>query len=294
MSTSTPMHVVLGATGRVGSAVAGALLDRGERVTVVTRDPRRAESFARRGAAVAVADVRDADALRAVLRRGQRAFLLMPPADPATDTVAEERRTMAAIARAVEGAGLEKVAVQSTYGAQPGDGLGDLGVLHALEQAVAATGVPTRVVRGAYFMSNWDFALETARQTGEIPSLLPAELALPMVAPVDLGRIAARWLVDDEDHAGVHHVEGPAPYSAADVARAAAAALGRDIRVVETPRAQWVATFLGLGFSPSAAESYARMTATVVDGAFERPEAPERGPTTLAAYVAARLRQQEA
>lgn len=290
MSTSTPMHIILGATGRVGSAVAGALLDRGERVTVVTRDPRRAERFAGRGAAVAVADVRDADALRAALRRGQRAFLLMPPADPATDTVAEERRTTAAIARAVEGAGLERVVVQSTYGAQPGDGLGDLGVLHALEQAVAATGVPTCVVRGAYFMSNWDFALEGARQTGELPSLFPAELALPMVAPVDLGRIAARWLVEEGDHGGVHHVEGPAAYSAADVARAAAAALGRDVRVAETPRVRWREAFRALGFSPSAADSYARMTAIVVDGAFERPEAPERGPTTLGEYVAARVR----
>ncbi|ACG72307.1 NmrA family protein [Anaeromyxobacter sp. K] len=288
------MHVVLGATGRVGSAVAAALLDRGERVTVVTRDPRRAEPLARRGASVAAADVRDADALRAVLRGAQRAFLLMPPADPATDTVAEERRTTAAIARAVECAGLEKVVVQSTYGAQPGDGLGDLGVLYALEQAVAATGVPTCVVRGAYFMSNWDFALETAREAGVLPSFFPAELALPMVAPVDLGRIAARWLVEEGDHAGVHHVEGPTPYSAADVARAAAAALGRDVRAVETPRARWVETFRAMGFSPSAADSYARMTATVVDGAIERPSAPSRGPTPLAGYVAARLRQQGA
>ncbi|WP_041453332.1 NAD(P)H-binding protein [Anaeromyxobacter dehalogenans] len=285
------MFIALGATGRVGSAVAIALLDGGEQVTVVTRDPRRAEPFARRSAAVAVADVRDADALRAVLRRGRRAFLLMPPADPAGDTVVEERRAMQAIARAVDGAGLEKVVVLSTYGAQPGEALGDLGVLHALEQAVAGTGVPTCVVRGAYFMSNWDFALELARGEGVVPSLFPPDLALPMVAPADLGRAAARWLVAEGEHAGVHHVEGPAAYSAADVARAASAALGRDVRVVETPRARWVETFRALGFSPSSADSYARMTATVVDGAYERPEAPERGPTTLAEYVARRVRR---
>lgn len=285
------MHVVLGATGRVGSAVATALLDRGERVTVVTRDTHRAEPFARRGAEVAVADVRDADALRAVLRRGRRAFLLMPPADPAGDTVVEERRTAAALARAVEGAGLEKVVVLSTYGAQPGEGLGDLGVLHELEQAVAAAGVPTSVVRGAYFMSNWDHSLETARGEGVVHSLFPPDFALPMVAPVDLGRVAARLLLEDVDHASIHHVEGPTEYSAADVARAFAAALGRDVRVLEIPRAHWGEAFRALGFSPSAADSYARMTATVLDRAYERPDAPERGPTTLAEYVAVLVRR---
>jgi uncharacterized protein YbjT (DUF2867 family) len=117
------MHVILGATGHVGSAVALALLDRREPVTVVTRDERRAEPYTRRGATPAVADVHDADALRAVLARGRSAFLLMPPAEPSTDTVAEERRTVSSIARALEGTSLQKV-VQSTYGAQPGEGIG--------------------------------------------------------------------------------------------------------------------------------------------------------------------------
>jgi uncharacterized protein YbjT (DUF2867 family) len=85
------MHVILGATGHVGLAVAMALLDRHEPVTTVTRDERRAEPFTRQGATPAVADVHDTDALRAVLPRGRSAFLLMPPADPSTDTVAGRR-----------------------------------------------------------------------------------------------------------------------------------------------------------------------------------------------------------
>lgn len=281
------MYIVLGATGHVGSSVAGALLDRGEPVTAVTRDARRAAPLARRGAAVAVADVRDADALRDVLRRGTRAFLLMPPGDPAGDSVAEERRTVAAIARAVGGAGLEKVVVQSTYGAQPGEAIGDLGVLHELERAVAATGVRASVVRGAYYMSNWDGSLASARDAGVVHTLFPPDFTLPMVAPADLGRVAARLLTDAADDVGLHHVEGPSRYSPDDVAHAFGAALGRDVRPVETPRAEWADTFRALGFSPASAASYAAMTRVTIDGAPERPAAPERGPTTLARYVAA-------
>ena len=88
----------------------------------------------------------------------------------------------------------------------------------------------------------------------------------------------------------VHYVEGPTPYTAADLARAFADALGRDVRAVETPRAGWTDAFRALGFSPAAAASYARMTEGTLDGAYGRPAAPERGSTTLAAYVAALVR----
>lgn len=284
------MHIILGATGHVGSAVAMALLDQGEAVTVVTRDARRAVPFTRRRAVATVADIHDADALQAVLRRGQSAFLLMPLADPSTDTVAEERRTVASIARAVQGTDLQKVVVQSTYGAQPGEGLGDLAVLYDFERAVAALGVRTSVVRAAYYMSNWDSALATARDQGVVHTFFPPDFALPMVAPADVGHVAARLLTGEIDQTGVRYVEGPTTYSAVDVAQAFARALGRDVRTVETPRSEWLTAFQALGFSPVAAASYARMTAITLDGA-ERPETPERGHTTLAEYVDALVRQ---
>jgi uncharacterized protein YbjT (DUF2867 family) len=279
------MHVILGATGHVGSAVAMALLDQREPVTVVTRDARRAEPFTRRGAVAAATDIHDSDALRAVLRRGRSAFLLMPPADPSTDTVAEERRTVSSIVRALQGTSLQKAVVQSTYGAQPGEGLGDLSVLYEFEQAVTALGLRTSIVRAAYYMSNWDSALGTARDEGVVHTFFPPDFTLPMVAPADVGRVAARLLTEEFEHTGVRYVEGPTEYSADDVARAFAQALGRDVRAVETPRAEWMATFHALGFSFAAATSYARMTAITLEGA-ERPEAPERVATTLTEYIA--------
>lgn len=284
------MHIVVGGTGHVGSAVATALLDRGEPVTVVTRDPRRAEPLTRRGAVAAAADIQDIDGMRTIFQRGRSAFLLMPPADPSTDTVAEERRTIAAIVRAVAGADLRKVVVQSTEGAQPGEGIGDLGVLHEFEQAVTALGMPTSIIRAGYYMSNWDSALQTAHDEGVVHTFFPPEFELPMVAPADIGAVAARLLTEEAAHTGVRNVEGPAPYSAADVAHAFADALGRDVRTVEIPRLQWIATFQSLGFSPAAAVSYARMTGMTLDH-LEQSEAPERGSTTLTEYIDALVRR---
>ena len=48
-----------------------------------------------------------------------------PLADPAGDTDAAEPRTVDTILDALEGSGLEKVVAVSTYGAQPGERIGN-------------------------------------------------------------------------------------------------------------------------------------------------------------------------
>ncbi|QKD02680.1 NmrA family NAD(P)-binding protein [Mesorhizobium loti] len=280
------MHIILGGTGHVGSAAAIALLRQGEAVTIVTRDEAKAAPLAAQGAEVAVADVLDVEALRGVFSRGKRAFLLNPPADPATDTDVQERRTVEAIVAALEGSGLEKVVAQSAYGARAGERVGDLSVLHGLEEKLARQPIPASILRAAYYMSNWDASLETARRDGVVNSLFPADFELPMVAPTDLGEAAARLLREPAGKNGLHHVEGPARYSPADVADAFGDALGKDVRVVSAPREHWVEAFKEVGFSPEAAQSYARMTEVTVDEPYDPATSPERGKVTLERYVA--------
>ena len=286
------MYVILGATGHVGSAAADDLIRAGKPVTVVTRDEEKAASWQSRGAEAAVLDVTDVDALRSAFKRGRRAFLLNPPASPSTDTDVEEHRTFTSIVQALNGSGLEKVVVESTYGAQPGDRIGDLSVLFDFEQALARQPIPVTVLRAAYYMSNWDASLDAAKQ-GVLPTMYPADLMIPMVAPSDLGAAAARLLQEEVEQTGIHYVEGPARYSSNDVAAAFAKALDRHVAVAVTPRDQWQAAYRKLGFSDAAAFAFVRMTAASVDGSFEMPAEPERGTITLDAYIAALVRQDE-
>jgi uncharacterized protein YbjT (DUF2867 family) len=280
------MHIILGGTGHVGSFVARALLEQGEPVTVVTRNPQKSAEWERRGAQVAVADVHDAKALREVLRRGKRLFLLNPPADPSTDTDAEEKRTVASIIAALEGSNLQKIVAESTYGAHAGEQCGDLTILYGLEEALRAQPIPASIIRAAYYMSNWDASLATARDDGVVHSFYPADFKLPMVAPEDLGKAAARLLTEPTEHTGIHYVEGPERYSPADVASVFAALLNKPVKVVTAPRDQWEETFRSLGFSAPAARSYARMTAVTLENRYPVPDAPERGEISLRRYIA--------
>jgi uncharacterized protein YbjT (DUF2867 family) len=286
------MHIILGATGHVGSALAQALLARNEAVTVVTREARKAESLKTKGAHVAEVDVFDVAALHRVIAGGQRLFVLNPPAPPSTDTVAEERRSMHAIVAALEGCKLEKIVAESAYGAQPGDGIGDLGVLYDMEQALQAgsPSTPFSAIRAAYYMSNWDASLQTAREEGKVHSMYPPDFTLPMVAPRDLGEFAAPLMLGPAESSGPHYVEGPERYSPGDVARAFSQALGRPVEVAVTPPAQWEQAFRSLGFSEAAAKSYAAMTRLTLENK-EEPDKPQRGATSLGEYISALVRR---
>ncbi|WP_271506951.1 NAD(P)H-binding protein [Bradyrhizobium sp. CCBAU 11357] len=108
------MFIVIGANGRVGSAVASTLLNAGRPVTAVLHSSNNEADWRKRGAQTVVVDVRNTDALRAVFRTGTRAFLLNPNADVSADTDREEHATVRSIVAAVDGSGLEKVVAAST------------------------------------------------------------------------------------------------------------------------------------------------------------------------------------
>ncbi len=278
------MHIVLGGTGHVGSALAYELLDRGEAVTVTTRDPGKRAEWEARGAQVALVDVHDTQGLHRVLRQGRRLFLLNPPAPVSTDTDALERASLHSILAAIQDSGLEKIVAESTYGARPRERSGDLGILHEMERALAAQPIPFSVLRAAYYMSNWDASLPAVREEGRLRSFLPAEFRLPMVAPRDLGLAAAELMTAPVAQCVLQYVEGPRLYSPSDVASCFASALGREVSVEEVPRDRWVEGFAELGFSRPAAESYADMTAQTVDS-LQLAEHPQRGATTLREHI---------
>ncbi|GAB3711132.1 NAD(P)H-binding protein [Spirosoma flavus] len=287
------MYIILGATGHVGSAVAQSLLDKGEPVTVITHDAKKREAWQQKGAAVAVVNVYDTESLRTIFQQGKRLFVLNPPAPITTDTAEEERRSVQSILAALTDSGLEKIVAESVYAAQPGDRIGDLGVLYELEQGLLKTGIPTSIIRAAYYMSNWDMALATAQQAGQVHTLYPPAFKLPMVAPQDLGAVGARLLQEPVEQTGLHYVEGPERYSSAEVAAAFGVALGKEVKAVETPREAWVSSLQQMGFSGPAAKSMAAMTAITLAQAYELPDDPIRGGITLQMYISALVEQSQ-
>ena len=278
------MFAVLGASGHVGKAVAEHLLKQALPVTVVIHDPQKASDWAIRGASIAVLDIHDTEALARTLKGAERAFLLNPPANPSLNTDQEERETTRSILQAVSKANLKKIVIQSTYGAQEGVHCGDLGVLHEFERGAQQLCTPLCIVRAAYYMSNWLPSLPLAKQTGSFPSLLPSTLKVPMVAPRDVGQLAAKLLSTPINETGIYNIEGPEYYTALEVADSFSRHLSRIISVDAVPSSDWHDYYRAHGFSEEAAHSYANMTGIFVEQRYELPRNAVKGETTLSAY----------
>jgi uncharacterized protein YbjT (DUF2867 family) len=115
--------------------------------------------------------------------------------------------TARTITDALHGSCLEKIVVASTYGAQPGQGIGDLSVLFDFERHAQASGIPTAINRAAYYFTNLDMMHASARK-GVIQTPFPGDMRLPMVSPLDVAKAAAGRLLSDVDDTGMQYVEG--------------------------------------------------------------------------------------
>lgn len=279
------MHIILGGTGNIGSVLASKLLEKGEAVTIISHDEKKKKEWEQKGATVAVVNVLEVDQLMEVFDTGERLFLLNPPADPSTDTAKQEEKTVTAILQALQGSKIRKVVAESTYGAQPGKGIGDLGVLYEMEQALNRMGIPSSVMHGAYYMSNWTFLADRVQQTGKLYSLYPADFKLPMVSPADIGEFGADLMLEPIAQTGNYYIEGPDQYSPGDVAEAFSEALGKPVEVVVIPEADWVSFLQQGGFSHEAAESMAAMTKITLEQDYKTPERPVKGKTTLKEFI---------
>jgi uncharacterized protein YbjT (DUF2867 family) len=279
------MYIILGGTGHVGKAVADELIAQNKKVTVITHNRDKVEQIEKNGAFAVVADVMDADQLRKAFSYGRKLFLLNPPANPKTDTAAVERESLKSILKALEDSGIEKVVAESTVGAQPGNKIGDLGVLYEMEQELQKLPLKLNIIRAGYYYTNWDGFLETAKRTGKIYTMYPPDFKLPMAAPQDIGRFAAGLISSDNDEKEPYDFLSPDDYCANDVAKAFSKALDKPVIAEEIPESGWTDYLKSAGFCDEAAKSMAAMTKITLDKDYRQPKNIQRGITTIDDHV---------
>jgi uncharacterized protein YbjT (DUF2867 family) len=254
-------YVVAGVTGNTGKVVAETLLAQGKSVRVIVREASKGVAWAKRGAAVAVADLSDAAAVAQALDGASGAYLLVPPTFQAPNFRAYQDRISDALVSALQQKQTPHVVVLSSVGAHLPAGNGPIQGIHYLEQRLRPlTGTHSTFLRAAYFMENvaGSFGL---LDKGLFPSFTPADYAFPMVATLDIGRAAASLLLEgppSKGGASVVDIAGPSR-SPSDVARALSTILGKPIQVAEAPVSSAAATLTGFGFPPDLAALYQEM-----------------------------------
>lgn len=240
------MYAITGITGKVGGAVAAALLAAGLPVRAVVRDAAKGNAWATRGCHVALADMNDADALALAFKDSTAVFILPPSEfDPAPD-FAEAIAVIDAVKAALLAARPVKVVCLSTIGAQATQ-TNLLSQRTLMEQALQDLPMPVTFLRPAWFMENARWDVDGAR-AGLISSFLqPLDKPVPMVATSDVGRVAATLLQQSWQGGRVVELSGPRSVSPDDIAATFAAILGHPVRAEAVPRAAWEALFRSQG-----------------------------------------------
>ncbi|MYG51221.1 MAG: NAD(P)H-binding protein [Rhodospirillaceae bacterium] len=283
-----PMYVIAGATGRTGAAAAEALLAGGEPVRVVVRRQEAADAWRARGAEAAIADFLDAEAMTAALAGAAGAYLMTPPLATAADLLAERIPIEANMIAAVRANAVPHVVLLSSIGAHRESGTGQIVGLHRMERKFAEAGIAHTGLRAAYFMENWAAVLAPARANGTLPSFIaPTGLAVEHVSTGDIGRAAARALLDPVRGRRIVAVTGPRAVSPDDVAAALGAVLGRPIAVAPLPRAGWDEIWDGLGWSADRKRLYGEFFEGLNDGrvAYAGDEEMWRGTEEIGAVL---------
>lgn len=241
------MYAITGITGKVGGAMARALLAAGQPVRAVVRDARKGEAWAALGAEVALAGMEDPRALTEAFTGAAAVFILPPSEFDPEPGYPEAKSVIDNVVAALTAARTQRVLCLSTIGA---DAVHDnlLSQRTMMEEALSKLGVPLTFLRPGWFIENalWDVA--SARDNGVIHSFLqPAHKALPMVATQDVGRVAAALIQENWSGTRIVELEGPRRLSPDDLAGAFGNALGRPVRVEPVMRDSWKELFRSQG-----------------------------------------------
>lgn len=277
------MYAVTGATGQTGRQVIHALLERGERVRAILRSPEKAKALEKRAIEIAVADIENPNELNAALDNVRGVYLMRPP-EPrsAGKSVAESYR------EAIEKTDVGRIIVLSSIGAHQPTGTGVIGTLYDLEEELKKAEPTLTFLRASYFLENWLNVMGLVQANGVLPSFLPADFRMPMVAVVDIGKAAAKLLTDGGESRSVVELEGPQLYTANEVAAALGDRLGKEVQVVEIPADKHQEELEGAGIPRPLALELVQMYAGIVDGTVvhETGQPVLRGDTTLERWVA--------
>ena len=232
--------LVIGATGMLGRPVAAALRSASVPVRVLSRDPARASAQLGQGYEIVRGDVSDPASLDRALKGCRGVHVNLRGTSLETIERVEIDGT-AAIARAAQKAGVERLTYLSGAGIEAADPrLLPARIKQGAEAAIRASGVPFTILRATHFMESLDLFVR-----GRHAELLtPQPHKLHYLAAEDYGRQVVRAFEEPDAANKAMTLLGPHPYTMREALDIYVARARPDLTVRELPLA--VARILAL------------------------------------------------
>ena len=234
MAIQTKPILVTGATGQQGGAVARALLVKGQKVRVMTRNPEKAASLAKAGAEIVQGDLTNQAILQMALRGVHGVFAMSTPFEAGMEA---EVRQGIMLADAAKQAGIAHYVYTSVGSAHRNTGIPHFDSKWKVEQHIRQIGLPATILRPVWFMENFT---TFAKPSAEGVLMLPMKPArkLAMVALKDIGEFGAAAFLRPKDFLGQAIDIAGDDLTMPETAALLTKAMGRPIRFQEFPMDQ--------------------------------------------------------
>ncbi len=281
--------VLIGGTGRVGSQVAGLLLNGNHQVTIIARNREKLLPFESRGATIAATSVLDTDALTAALN-GADTVLTMIASNPfATDFFDEQLQQANAQVTAIKNAGIKNVVNLSSNGCHVKTGNGVIEGLSEMEhQLNGLEGVNVLHLRPTFYMENTFYALDLIRHQGIYGLPIRGDKYFPMIATSDVAKVIADKLTaPDFMGKSVLPLLGPKDYCLAEIATEIGKAIGKEsLPYINIPVEDFISGVMAGGGSADFAGRFAALMVATDNGLlnYHTRTAENTTPTTASAF----------
>ena len=249
------MIVITTPTGAIGHQVLEKVLDSGEPIRVIARDPSSLPAHTRQRVEVVQGSHGDIDVVTQAFAGADSVFWLVPP-DPHAESVEAAFVDFARPAcEAFKRQGIKRVVGVSALGRGVTDNAGYVTASLAMDDLIASTGVSYRALTMPSFMDNIFRQVEAIKSQGMFFSPISGDRKLPTCATRDIAAVAAGLLLDHSwSRQDSVPVLGPEDLSNNDMAQIMSEVLGKPVGFQQIPGEAFVARLTGFGMSDAMAQ----------------------------------------
>jgi len=250
------MIVITAPTSQIGRQVLDNVLDAGEPVRVIARDPARLSPRVRERVEVVTGSHGDIDVVSKAFAGADSVFWLVPP-DPRAKSAEDAYVGFSRPAiDAFAGQGVARVVGISALGRGVPGYAGHVSASLAMDDLIAETGVGYRALTMPSFMDNTLRQAAAIRDDGVFAVPASADFKAPICATRDVAAVAARLLLDHSwSGPGAVPVLGPEDLSFTDMARIISEVLGKPVRFQSVPIESFRAALAQRGMSEAMAQA---------------------------------------
>src|SRR5579863_5395889 len=268
-SQEVSMIVITTPAGQIGSQVLRNLLDSGEELRVIARDPSAIPADVRRGLDIIEGSHGEAAVVDKAFSGADAVFWLTPPDPRAPSVEAAFVGFTRPAAEAFNRHGVRRVVAVSALGrgtpwaSRAGYVTGSL----ATDDLIASTGVAYRALTNPSFMDNTLRQVPSIKNQGLFFSPIAGDRKLPTVATRDIAAAASRLLLDTSwNGAGEVPLLGPEDLSYNHMAEIMSQVLGKEVRLQQNTFEAYKDRFVSFGMSDAMAQGMTDMARAKNEG----------------------------